>query len=423
MSGITLTKYRRAARHQPTGAGAAYPVALLAAALSFAAALAAPQAFGQDTVIIGGSGKPAVEVNLEVLDLLGAPAPDGGLTLRHPGVTEGGIGAITLRPPTLERPATVVTEPLPRETDEQIATRLQKPIPLLQPATAEPRMEGTAQAAPAPAPALAKAEPPAEAVISRRTPEVEPQPLRSVPDDATQTRRTEPEAIQPIRVPEREPAATPIREPAEPKPAATAAPEPPPLPKAEAAPEPTAPEPMAIVKETPKAVVEPAPKPIVERETVAVPEPPVAPQPPTAPEPVAAAAQAPEPVAQPAAPAAEQEVAALTPVVVPLAPGAMLRVEFQPENADLPQSIKDKLAAVARQLKDDSSLRLQLKAYAGGTAESASQARRLSLSRALAVRAHLIEEGLRSTRIDVRALGNRAEEGPSERVDVIVIKR
>ncbi len=58
---------------------------------------------------------------------------------------------------------------------------------------------------------------------------------------AVQLAGCEPEAIQPIRVPEREPAATPIREPAEPKPAATAAPEPPPLPKAEAAPEPTAP--------------------------------------------------------------------------------------------------------------------------------------------------------------------------------------
>ena len=67
--------------------------------------------------------------------------------------------------------------------------------------------------------------------------------------------------------------------------------------------------------------------------------------------------------------------------------------------------------------------RLQLKAYAGASGESVSTARRLSLSRALAVRAFLIEQDVRSTRIDVRALGVAADAGPPERVDLVYFER
>ncbi len=68
----------------------------------------------------------------------------------------------------------------------------------------------------------------------------------------------------------------------------------------------------------------------------------------------------------------------------------------------------------------DESLRLQVVAYAEGTADQASQARRLSLSRALTVRSYLISQGVRSTRIDVRALGARASDGPADRVDLLI---
>jgi len=61
-------------------------------------------------------------------------------------------------------------------------------------------------------------------------------------------------------------------------------------------------------------------------------------------------------------------------------------------------------------------------AYAGGGGD-ASKARRLSLSRALAVRTYLIEQGIGSTRIDVRALGNAAEGGPPDRVDLLMLSR
>jgi hypothetical protein len=73
-------------------------------------------------------------------------------------------------------------------------------------------------------------------------------------------------------------------------------------------------------------------------------------------------------------------------------------------------------------MKDESSLRLQLLGYAGGTQDSASKARRTSLFRALSVRTYLMKLGVRSTRMDVRALGNRVEDGSPDRVDAVVRK-
>ena len=45
----------------------------------------------------------------------------------------------------------------------------------------------------------------------------------------------------------------------------------------------------------------------------------------------------------------------------------------------------------------------------------------MSLSRALEVRSRLIEFGVRSSNIDVRALGNANDDGlPAERVDILL---
>jgi outer membrane protein OmpA-like peptidoglycan-associated protein len=44
------------------------------------------------------------------------------------------------------------------------------------------------------------------------------------------------------------------------------------------------------------------------------------------------------------------------------------------------------------------------------------------LSRALVVRAYLIERGVSNLRLDVRALGNRSDNGvPPDRVDIVMI--
>ncbi|MPY71856.1 MAG: OmpA family protein [Alphaproteobacteria bacterium] len=100
-----------------------------------------------------------------------------------------------------------------------------------------------------------------------------------------------------------------------------------------------------------------------------------------------------------------------------------MRVGFDSGSAKLGPQASQQLKRIAEGMSKDEQLRLQLLAYAGGTSETASQARRLSLSRALAARSYLIGEGVRSTRIDVRALGNKSEGGPPDRIDIIITKR
>lgn len=64
--------------------------------------------------------------------------------------------------------------------------------------------------------------------------------------------------------------------------------------------------------------------------------------------------------------------------------------------------------------------RLQVRSYAGIDDSAASASRRLSFKRALAVRSFLIEQGVRSTRVDLRALGPAEDTGPAERVDIFL---
>lgn len=174
-----------------------------------------------------------------------------------------------------------------------------------------------------------------------------------------------------------------------------------------AAPQTPAPQPTPL----PQVTIEPAP------ELEPTPEP--MPELTLAPTPAPAPAPAPQPVA---APVPEVTVAALTPETATTR-DALLSISFEGRSADLPSGVKDQLQRIADQLNAEDTLRAQVKAYAGSATGSASSARRLSLSRALAVRSILIDFGVRSTRIDVRALGDRNEGGAPDRVDVQVINR
>lgn len=64
--------------------------------------------------------------------------------------------------------------------------------------------------------------------------------------------------------------------------------------------------------------------------------------------------------------------------------------------------------------------RVELQAYGGPKGDKGSDARRLSLKRALAIRAVLIQDGVSPDRIDVRAMGGADDSGPADRVDVYV---
>ncbi|HXP12989.1 MAG TPA: OmpA family protein [Stellaceae bacterium] len=100
-------------------------------------------------------------------------------------------------------------------------------------------------------------------------------------------------------------------------------------------------------------------------------------------------------------------------------------VRFAPGAADLGGDARAVLDAVVQKLGSQPNQRIQLVSYAsapGTGADDAVAARRTSLARAVVVRAYLIQRGVASTRIDVRALGNRVEGGGSlDRVDLVVL--
>jgi outer membrane protein OmpA-like peptidoglycan-associated protein len=97
------------------------------------------------------------------------------------------------------------------------------------------------------------------------------------------------------------------------------------------------------------------------------------------------------------------------------------QILFDEDSAELSVPAQSALSTLADQLLRNESERIELIAYASGgdEGEGSSYARRLSLSRAIAVRRFLIDQGVASSRMDVRALGDQAEEKPADRVDVL----
>jgi outer membrane protein OmpA-like peptidoglycan-associated protein len=104
--------------------------------------------------------------------------------------------------------------------------------------------------------------------------------------------------------------------------------------------------------------------------------------------------------------------------------GAALSIGFAAGSPDLPDSSKSQLNGIVAQLAKNQNERVQLVAYAAGGADKTSETRRLSFRRALTVRSYLIEQGVSSARMDVRALGNKVEgDGPADRVDLMLVNQ
>ena len=114
------------------------------------------------------------------------------------------------------------------------------------------------------------------------------------------------------------------------------------------------------------------------------------------------------------------QTGALPTVRLPDGTAQAARLSFQTGSSTVTPESERELRRLAQALAGNEN-RVQLRAYADGPDDRPSTARRLSLSRALAVRSFLIEAGLRSTRIDVRALGGPGDGGPVDRVDVILL--
>ena len=133
----------------------------------------------------------------------------------------------------------------------------------------------------------------------------------------------------------------------------------------------------------------------------------------------------------PAPTAPPPEAPAQTAVARPPAAGAppvntapAERILFQPDETSLADAARRELDRLASRLSADSRLYVQLVAYAGAGGGDASQARRLSLTRALAARSYLVDHGVEIRQIDVRPLGNKFEPGgEADRIDLVVAQR
>ena len=96
----------------------------------------------------------------------------------------------------------------------------------------------------------------------------------------------------------------------------------------------------------------------------------------------------------------------------------MSRVRFLTGKSEITtqaQALLDELAARLLQ----STVRVRLAAFSGRVGDLSSEARRLSLTRALAIRNYLSAKGVAPDRVDVLAFGG-APDGVTDRVDVLV---
>ena len=157
--------------------------------------------------------------------------------------------------------------------------------------------------------------------------------------------------------------------------------------------------------------------------------------------PVATQEPAPAPPApQPAMPENVPQTAAINPIAPPEPPAgspppppppvsekaattaapttAGLRLTFAPEQSDLSPASIDSVKQLTASAPPGDETTFNVQAYAPGKADDPSTARRISLSRAMAVRSALVADGVPSARIFVRALGEQYGDGPPDRVDI-----
>jgi outer membrane protein OmpA-like peptidoglycan-associated protein len=144
---------------------------------------------------------------------------------------------------------------------------------------------------------------------------------------------------------------------------------------------------------------------------------------------------------QPAMPESVPDTATIAPIAPPLPPGAQppppppvsdkattaaaptttgLRLTFAPGESDLSPDSSTSIRQLAQAAPPGDATTFNVLAYAPGKQDDPSTARRISLSRAMAVRSALVADGVPSARIFVRALGEQYGDGPPDRVDLSV---
>jgi outer membrane protein OmpA-like peptidoglycan-associated protein len=347
----------------------------VAFALIFLAVGASSLATAQ--MVIGERSRPSVTVDTSVLESLGPPPTLPDLLRGKPTPRQTTATTSRQRPArtaAVHVPKKRVAEPRHRKRKPDIAARRATPV-------APVAASGTA---------AAPREPVAAAPLSEPAP---PTPAPTPPSEAPagEPASTPTAAIAAPKAPEVAMAAP--AEPTPAPPAKPAAPVPPP------APMPTTMAPTPVPPATPTRLL-PTATPSSDARVVMNTPPTVVP-----------------PASVPATPPTQ------TAPPTSVAAAASTRVLFTAGGAELPDAAKGELDAMARQLSSNDR-RLQLVGYAGSTTDEANQARRISLQRALAVRSYLMERGVPNTRMDVRALGNRADgKDPPDRVDLVMLDR
>jgi outer membrane protein OmpA-like peptidoglycan-associated protein len=128
----------------------------------------------------------------------------------------------------------------------------------------------------------------------------------------------------------------------------------------------------------------------------------------TPPPPAAGAAPPPPP------PVSDKAATAATPTTTGL------RLTFAPDEADLSPESSSSIKQLTTAAPIGDSTTFNVLAYAPGKPDDPSTARRVSLSRAMAVRSALVADGVPSAHIFVRALGEQYGDGPPDRVDLSV---
>ena len=401
--------------------GSNMPALLSAMALAVASLSHSLPAWAQAPLIIGGGGEPNVQINLGVLEGEGErpqflPLPPPVRRLQVPGSPYRPGQVIVLTPPrkmgkgrarTILRPpkarALRLRPPGPRRAVTKLGKpkRAAAPPPTIGSPPPKPVLRSKAAPKKAPAKRLARKKPPATVKAPP------PPPIKAPPPPAMKAPPPVKKAPPKRMAKKKPPPAKKVAKAPPPKPpAAKATPPPPPAPVIAALPKSPPPRPAPVKPKPPT----PAKAPPAPAKTL--------PATPGTRDPVKSA-----PLGQTPAPAPAKQTAALPKVPKGVVTRSTLRLAFSGGSSRLSSAVETDLKALAKTLNANADLRLQLKAYAAGTKDTVSRARRLSLSRALSVRSYLIKQGVRSTRIDVRALGNKTGGGPADRVDIFVVNR
>jgi len=97
-----------------------------------------------------------------------------------------------------------------------------------------------------------------------------------------------------------------------------------------------------------------------------------------------------------------------------------VRLVFESGHTDLTPDNEAEIKDLARAIPVPATSSVNVLAYAAGRPDDPSTARRLSLSRGMAVRSVLLASGVPSAQIYVRALGSTASDGPADRVELVV---